>query len=39
MSVIITPDKVYDSYVQIDQNMLVDVKIYHSFIQKTKMQN
>ena len=37
MSVIITPDEVYDTYVEIDQNMLSDVKIYNSLIQKAKM--
>ena len=37
MSVIITPDEVYDTYVEIDKNMLLDVKIYNSLIQKAKM--
>ena len=32
-----TPDKVYDTYVEIDKNMLLDVKIYNSLIQKAKM--
>ena len=27
VSVIITPDEVYDTYVEIDKNMLLDVKI------------
>ena len=35
MSVIITPDEVYDTYVEIDKNML-NVKIYNSLIQKAK---
>ena len=37
MPVIITPDKVYDTYVVIDKNMLLDVKTYNSLIQKAKM--
>ena len=37
MSVIITPDEVCDTYVEIDKNMLLDVKIYNSLIQKAKM--
>ena len=36
MSVIITPDEVYDTYVEIDKNMLLNVKIYNSLIQKAK---
>ena len=36
MSVIITPDEVYDTYVEIDKNMLLNVKIYYSLIQKAK---
>ena len=36
MSVIITPDKVHDTYVEIDKNMLLNVKIYNSLIQKAK---
>ena len=28
MSVIITPDELYDTYVEIDKDMLLDVKIY-----------
>ena len=39
MSVIITPGEVYDTYVEIDNNMLLDVEIYNSLIQKAKMQN
>ena len=39
MSVIITPDEVHDTYVEIDKNMLLKVKIYNSLIQKVKMQN
>ena len=37
MSVIITPEEVYDTYVEIHKNMLLDVKIYNSLIQKAKM--
>ena len=37
MSVIITPGEVYGTYVEIDNNMLLDVKIYDSLIQKAKM--
>ena len=37
MSVIITPDEVCDTYVETDKNMLLDVKIYNSLIQKAKM--
>ena len=37
MSVIITPAEVCDTYVEIDKNMLLDVKIYNSLIQKPKM--
>ena len=37
MSVIITLDEVYDTYMEIDKNMLLDVKIYNSLIQKAKM--
>ena len=37
MSVIITPDEVSDTYVEIDKIMLLDVKIYDSLIQKAKM--
>ena len=36
MSLIITPDEVYDTYVEIDKNMLLNVKIYNSLIQKAK---
>ena len=36
MSVIMTPDEVYDTYVEIDKNMLLDVKTYNSLIQKAK---
>ena len=37
MSVIITPEEVYHTYVEIDKNMFLDVKIYNSLIQKAKM--
>ena len=37
MSVIITPDEVYDTYVEIDKTTLLDVKIYNSLIQKANM--
>ena len=37
MSVILTPAEVYDTYVEIDKNMLLDMKIYNSLIQKPKM--
>ena len=37
MSFIVTPDELYDTYVEIDKNMLLDVKIYDSLIQKAKM--
>ena len=37
MSVIVTPEEVYDTYVEIHKNMLLDVKIYNSLIQKAKM--
>ena len=37
MSVIMTPDEVYDTYVEIDKNMLLDVEIYNSLIQKAEM--
>ena len=37
MSVIITPDEVYDTYVEIDKNMVLDVEIYNSLIQKAEM--
>ena len=36
MPVIITPDEVYDTYVEIDKSMLLDVKTYNSVIQKAK---
>ena len=29
MSAIITPEEVYDTYVEIDNNMLLNVKIYN----------
>ena len=34
---IITPDEVYDTYVEIDKNILLDVTTYSSLIQKGKM--
>ena len=37
MTVIITPDEVYDTYVEIDKNVLLDVKIYNSLTPKAKM--
>ena len=37
MSVIIKPDEVCDTYMEIDKNILLDVKIYNSLIQKAKM--
>ena len=37
MSLIITPDEVYDTYVEIDKNILLDVTTYSSLIQKGKM--
>ena len=37
MSVIITPEEVHDTYVEIHKNMLLYVKIYNSLIQKAKM--
>ena len=37
MSVIITPDEVCNTYVEIDKNMLLDVKIYNGLLQKAKM--
>ena len=37
MSVIITPEEVYGTYVEIDKNMLLHVKIYDSLIQKANM--
>ena len=37
LSVIITPDEVCDTYVEIDKSMLLDMKIYNSLIQKAKM--
>ena len=37
MSVIIRPDEVHDTYVEIDKNMLLDMEIYNSLIQKAKM--
>ena len=37
VSVIITPDEVYDTYVEIDKNILLDVTTYSSLIQKGKM--
>ena len=37
MCVIITIDEVYDTYVEIDKNMLLDVEIYNSLIQKAEM--
>ena len=37
MSVIMTLDKVYDTYVELDKNMLLDVKIYNSLVQEAKM--
>ena len=37
MSVIITPEEVYGTYVEIDKNMLLHVTIYDSLIQKAKM--
>ena len=36
MSVIITPEEVYDTYVEIDKNMLLDVKTYYILIQKLR---
>ena len=35
MFVIITPKEVYDTYVEIDKNLLLDVKTYNSLIQKS----
>ena len=37
MFVIITPDEVCDTYGEIDENLLLDVKIYNSLIQKAKI--
>ena len=37
MFINITPDKVYDTYAEIDENMFLDVNIYTSLIQKAKM--
>ena len=37
VSIIITPDEVHDTYVEIEKNMLLDVKIYNSLIQKATM--
>ena len=37
MSVIITPDKIYDTYVEIDKSMLLDVKIYYGLIHKANV--
>ena len=32
MSVIIVPDELYDTYVEIDKDMLLDVKIYNPVV-------
>ena len=37
MSVITAPEEVYNTYMEIDKNMLLDVKICNSLIQKGKM--
>ena len=36
MSVIIRPDEVYDTYVEIDKNMLLDLKIHNNLTQKLR---
>ena len=37
MSVIITPDELYDTYVEIDKDMLLDVKIYNPVVVVSNM--
>ena len=37
LNVFITPDEVYDTYVEINSEMLLDVNVYNELIQKTKM--
>ena len=37
LNVFITPDEVYDTYVEISSEMLLDVNVYNELIQKTKM--
>ena len=39
MSVIITPEELYNTYVEIDKNMLLDVNNYDSLIRKAKLLN
>ena len=37
LNIFITPDEVYDTYVEINSEMLLDVNVYNQLIQKTKM--
>ena len=37
LNVLITPDEGYDTYVEINSDMLLDVNVYNELIQKTKM--
>ena len=39
MSVIIIPEELYNTYVEIDKNMLLDVNNYDSLIRKAKLLN
>ena len=39
MPVIITPEELYNTYVEIDKNMLLDVNNYDSLIPKAKLLN
>ena len=36
LPVLITPDEVYDTYVEIDKNMMLDINIYNNLIQKAR---
>ena len=37
LTVYITPDEIYDSYIEIDENLFLDSKIYDAFMQKAKI--
>ena len=37
LTVYITPDEIYDSYIEIDENLFLDSKIYDAFMQKVKI--
>ena len=36
LDVVITPEEIFDTYVDINENMLLDINLYNSLIQKAK---